>query len=87
MAGRIRPRYARGRPHLFSEARAGMLGHIARKGTRQSALIDRTSISKQAVQQLLDGLEDAGIVERIADSLDRRGKFVRLYRKETRCFA
>jgi DNA-binding MarR family transcriptional regulator len=65
----------------FTEARAGLLGHIARKGTRQTALIDRTGISKQAVQQLLDGLEGEGIVERVADTLDRRGKFVRYTEK------
>ncbi|TGT79101.1 helix-turn-helix domain-containing protein, partial [Mesorhizobium sp. M8A.F.Ca.ET.161.01.1.1] len=46
----------------FSEARAGLLGHIPRNGTRQSALIERAAISKQAVQQLLDGLEAEGVL-------------------------
>jgi DNA-binding MarR family transcriptional regulator len=65
----------------FTEARAGLLGHLARRGMRQSALIARAGITKQAVQQLLDGLEAEGIIERHADAEDRRGKFVRYTRK------
>ena len=60
----------------FSESRAGLLGHIARRGTRQAALIVRAGISKQAVQQLLDGLEAEGVIERAADPEDKRGKLV-----------
>ncbi|PWK65265.1 MarR family winged helix-turn-helix transcriptional regulator [Aminobacter sp. AP02] len=60
----------------FSESRAGLLGHIPRRGTRQSALIERAGISKQAVQQLLDGLEAEGVIERLADPDDKRGKLV-----------
>ncbi|WP_269932064.1 MarR family winged helix-turn-helix transcriptional regulator [Aminobacter sp. HY435] len=61
----------------FSESRAGLLGHIPRRGLRQGALIDRAGISKQAVQQLLDGLEAEGVIERAADPDDKRGKLVR----------
>ncbi|MCA0277860.1 MAG: MarR family winged helix-turn-helix transcriptional regulator [Proteobacteria bacterium] len=60
----------------FSESRAGLLGHIARRGTRQAALIERAGISKQAVQQLLDGLEAEGVIERATDPEDKRGKLV-----------
>ena len=60
----------------FTEARAGLLGHISRNGIRQSALIDRSAISKQAVQQLLDGLEAEGVVQRLPDPRDGRGKLV-----------
>ncbi|WAX94954.1 helix-turn-helix domain-containing protein [Aminobacter sp. NyZ550] len=60
----------------FSESRAGLLGHIARRGTRQAALIERAGISKQAVQQLLDGLEAEGVIERAPDLEDKRGKLV-----------
>ncbi len=63
--------------HWFTEARAGLLGHIARRGTRQGSLIERAGITKQAVQQLLDGLEAEGVIERTADAADGRGKFVR----------
>lgn len=65
----------------FTEARATLLGHLSRAGSRQSALIERMGISKQAVQQLLDGLEQEGIVERVADPGDARGKLVRYTRK------
>ena len=60
----------------FTEARAGLLGHIPRDGVRQAALIDRSAISKQAVQQLLDGLEAEGVVQRLPDPRDGRGKLV-----------
>lgn len=61
----------------FSEARAGLLGNLPREGIRQAALIERMATSKQAVQQLLDGLESEGIVERLPDPRDGRGKLVR----------
>jgi DNA-binding MarR family transcriptional regulator len=61
----------------FSEARAGLLGNLPRRGIRQASLIERMAVSKQAVQQLLDGLEAEGIVERLPDPLDGRGKLVR----------
>ncbi|HSX75631.1 MAG TPA: MarR family transcriptional regulator, partial [Shinella sp.] len=43
--------------------------------------VERLAISKQAVQQLIDGLEEDGILERIADPDDRRGRIVRLTNK------
>ena len=61
----------------FTESRAGLLGHLPRGGARQAALIERMAITKQAVQQLLDGLEAEGVVERSPDPSDGRGKFVR----------
>jgi DNA-binding MarR family transcriptional regulator len=62
----------------FTEARSTLLGNIAPKGTRQGLLVEKLGISKQAVQQLLDGLELDGILERVADPLDKRGRIVRL---------
>lgn len=62
----------------FTEARSSLIGNIAPKGTKQAALVERLSISKQAVQQLLDGLEGDGIVERLADPTDKRGRIIRL---------
>ncbi|MER9849084.1 MarR family winged helix-turn-helix transcriptional regulator [Mesorhizobium sp. M0106] len=67
--------------HWFTEARAGLLGHIPRGGMRQSALIERSAISKQAIQQLLDGLETEGVLQRLPDPQDGRGKLVRYTRK------
>lgn len=61
----------------YTPSRANLLGHVARKGTKQSLLIERLGISKQAVQQLIDGLVADGVLERIADPEDRRGRIVR----------
>lgn len=65
----------------FTETRAGLVGHIPSNGIRQSALIERVGTSKQAVQQLLDGLEAEDVVERMPDPDDRRGKIVRFTQK------
>lgn len=65
----------------FTEARAALLGNLSRKGTRQSALIEKMAVTKQAVQQLLDGLEGEGVIVRAADPEDGRGKLVRYTEK------
>lgn len=61
----------------FTPSRATLLGFVPRRGVRQSELIARMGVSKQAVQQLVDGLEAEGILERAADPGDRRGRIVR----------
>lgn len=61
----------------FTEARGSLLSHVSRGGCRQSSLIGRMGISKQAVNQLLDGLEAEGIIERGPDPVDNRGRFIR----------
>ena len=61
----------------FTDARANLLGHIARSGTPQSAIITRMGVSKQAVQQLIDGLVRDGILERAPDPGDSRSRIVR----------
>lgn len=71
----------------FSEARAALLGNIPRRGLAQSVLIERAGISKQAVQQLLDGLERDGVIERCPDPGDRRGKLIRYTPKGLRALA
>ena len=58
----------------FTPSRATLLGFVPRTGLRQSDLIARMGISKQAVQQLVDGLEGEGVLERIADPDDKRGR-------------
>lgn len=62
----------------FTPARSALMGHIASKGTKQVLLVERLGISKQAVQQLVDGLEEDGILERVPDDKDKRGRIVRL---------
>ncbi len=61
----------------FTPSRATLLGFVPRGGLRQSELIARMGISKQAVQQLIDGLEAEGVLERVADPDDKRGRIVR----------
>jgi DNA-binding MarR family transcriptional regulator len=61
----------------FTAARSTLMGHVAPKGTKQGLLVDRIGISKQAVQQLIDGLEEDGILERLPDPEDKRGRIVR----------
>lgn len=71
-------RMQRARHGWFTAARSTLMGHIAPDGTKQGLLVDRIGISKQAVQQLIDGLEADGILERVADPDDKRGRIVRL---------
>lgn len=60
----------------FAEARAGVLAHLDRGGSRQSDLARRMGVSKQAIQQFVDGLVADGVVERRADPADARGRWV-----------
>ncbi len=60
----------------FAEARAGLLAHLDRTGTRQSDLAARMDVSKQAIQQFVDGLVADGVVERRADPADARARWV-----------
>ena len=60
----------------FGEARAAVITHLDRGGTRQAVLAKRLGLSKQAVQQFVDELEKDGIVERKPDPDDSRAKMV-----------
>ncbi|MCB1489612.1 MAG: winged helix-turn-helix transcriptional regulator [Bauldia sp.] len=57
-----------------AEARANVIMHVGRSGIRQSDLVRRMGLSKQAVQQLLDDLVADGIVERQPDPEDSRAR-------------
>ena len=71
----------------FAEARAALVPHIAREGTRQAELVQRTRLSKQAVQQLVDALVADGIVERRPDPDDARARLVTFTRRGLRVLA
>lgn len=60
----------------YGDARSGVAAHLNPRGMAQSELVEKMGISKQAVQQLLDGLEADGIVTREPDPQDGRGKRV-----------
>jgi DNA-binding MarR family transcriptional regulator len=60
----------------FGEARSNVLGFLDRGGLRQKELVRRMGVSKQAVQQLVDGLVEDGVVERRPDPTDLRGNMI-----------
>jgi DNA-binding MarR family transcriptional regulator len=60
----------------YGDARAAIAQSLDVRGLTQSELVARMGISKQAVQQLLDGLEAEGVIRRSLDPHDRRGKRV-----------
>jgi DNA-binding MarR family transcriptional regulator len=60
----------------FGQARANLLPHIGPGGVRQSDLVDRARLTKQAVQQFLDELEKDGILTRQPDKTDARARRV-----------
>jgi DNA-binding MarR family transcriptional regulator len=63
--------------HLwFTPARANLLAHVARDGSKQGDIVRRMVMSKQAAQQLIDGLALEGILERRPDPDDKRGNII-----------
>ena len=61
---------------VFAHARSGLIAHMDRGGTRQADLVARSGLTKQAVQQFIDELVADGLVERIRDPGDGRGRIV-----------
>ncbi|AUX48192.1 MarR family transcriptional regulator [Sorangium cellulosum] len=66
----------RGAPGL-RRAHTALLPYIDLEGTRLTDLAERARVTKQAVSQLVEELESAGVVERTPDPEDRRAKRVR----------
>lgn len=62
----------------MGEARGGLLQHIGPSGIGQNNLVQKSGLTKQAIQQHLDGLVQDGIVERVPDENDARQKRVQL---------
>ena len=60
----------------FEQAQSAVLAHLSPSGIAQAKLGPRMGLSKQAVHQLIDTLESDGIVIRVPDPLDGRGKRV-----------
>ena len=61
----------------YGDARSTIAAHLDPRGMTQSELVRRMGMTKQGVQQLLDGLEADGIVFREPDPEDGRGRRVR----------
>ena len=62
---------------VFGEARSQLLEHIGRSGIAQADLTERSGLTKQAVAQHLDALEEEGLITRGADPSDARRRMVR----------
>jgi DNA-binding MarR family transcriptional regulator len=57
---------------------------VDRTGTRLTELASRAGITKQAMMQVIDGLQELGCVRRVPDPTDSRAKVVRLTAKGLR---
>jgi DNA-binding MarR family transcriptional regulator len=79
--GRVRARA--GVAHL-RPSHTALFPHVDLEGTRLTDLADRLSITKQAVGQLVEDLEQLGILERVPDPADGRAKLVRFTTKGRR---
>lgn len=66
---------------VLRPAHTALFPHLDFTGTRPTEIARRAGISKQAVGQVLDELEAAGLVERIVDPQDKRARLVRYTRK------
>lgn len=64
-----------GAPKL-RRSHTSLLPHIALEGTRITNLAEQLGISKQAVSQLVDDLEEFGVVARTTDPQDARARLV-----------
>jgi DNA-binding MarR family transcriptional regulator len=53
-----------------------VLRHLDEHGTRGSVLAERAGLTRQAITQIVDELEAAGVVERVPDPDDGRAKQV-----------
>lgn len=65
----------------FTPGRANIIGRMPREGCKQSELLTATGLTKQALQQMLDGLEQNGVIIRVVDPDDRRARLVQLTEK------
>ena len=61
----------------YGKAQSNITAFLDPKGTHQRQLVERSGLTKQAVQQLVDDLEAAGIVYRVADPRDKRARIIR----------
>ncbi|MFK7791830.1 MAG: MarR family winged helix-turn-helix transcriptional regulator [Devosiaceae bacterium] len=62
----------------FTQARANLIGQLPRDGCKQAELLVKTGWTKQALQQMLDGLERQDVIARSVDPQDKRGRLVAL---------
>jgi DNA-binding MarR family transcriptional regulator len=68
----------------FSPAQARVFARIAPEGSRLTDLAAQAGITKQSAGFLVDQLERAGYVERVADPADGRARLVRIAERGAR---
>jgi DNA-binding MarR family transcriptional regulator len=68
----------------FAEARGNLVHLIGPEGARQGDIVQRSQMTKQAVQQFIDELEEDGIVNRSPDPSDARANRVKFTAKGLR---
>ena len=62
-------------------AHSAVFRNIEEGGTRATTLAERAGIAKQSMAYLLEGLEEAGIVEYVPDPSDGRARLARLTKR------
>ncbi len=62
-------------------AHTALFPHLGFDGIRLTDLASRAGVTKQAVGQLVDDLEELGVVERVDDPGDKRAKRIRFSRR------
>lgn len=63
--------------HALRASHNHVLRHLdADTGTRASVIAERAGLTRQAITQIVDELEAAGVVERVPDPADGRAKLV-----------
>jgi DNA-binding MarR family transcriptional regulator len=67
-------------------AHDAVLAYLDRDGTRASVLADRARLSRQAITQLTDELEERGVVVRLPDPADGRAKIIQYTPEALRIF-
>jgi DNA-binding MarR family transcriptional regulator len=60
----------------FAQARGNLMVHMRPKGLRQGDLVERSRLTKQAVQQFVDELVADGILMRVPDPADARARWL-----------
>ncbi|MGV8856422.1 MAG: MarR family winged helix-turn-helix transcriptional regulator [Devosia sp.] len=65
----------------MTQAQGAVVGQLRNAGVPQGDLAGLLGISKQAVQQHVDGLVAIGVVERVPDPADARARIVQLTAK------